>query len=160
MVKASLFLFGYRRLLIDPSDMPSVCVALMHRGVALQQISKEELLIPERAVSHIEAVCDGKIEYSLSEPMGIFGIIKRIKYKRGIIVGIIISLLLTVFLQNLVWDIRIDGAVKKSEQEIKDLLASCGLEIGSSWHSLDRAFIEAEVLASKSGISWININKR
>ena len=160
MVRLSLLILGYRRLSLSAENMASLCATLMRNGVSVQQISGNEVLFSEENFRIVRSLCDGKYEISLSEPLGFFGALKRMKYKRGSVVGLVLALALTLLLQNLVWDVRIDGAERLSVNEIKAMLSHCGLEVGCRWNSLDRSEVEADVLSEYPSIAWININRR
>lgn len=160
MVRLSFLILGYRRLSVSEENVAPLCAELMRNGISLQQISENEVLFSEANLGTVCSLCDEKYEILLSGPLGFFGCLKRMKYKRGGIIGLVLAIALTLFLQNLVWDVRIDGEDRLSDDEVKEMLSHCGLEVGSRWNSLDRSVIEADVLSEYPSIAWININRR
>ena len=67
---------------------------------------------------------------------------------------------LFLFLNSLVWDVRVEGCESGRESEILAELDSAGLSVGKSWRSIDKGEIEAKVLSSSDTVSWLNVNRR
>ncbi len=159
MVKVNFILFGYRRIRVKSEDVKATASLFLNAAITCD-CNGGEFLIAERDALRASQALDGKIEYVISEALGIPGKFKRIRYKYGLFVGILISCVMIFFTSNLVWDIRIDGNESISDTEIREILSECGLEIGSSWFSLNRGRVETAVLDHGDKLSWININRR
>ncbi len=159
MVKIDKQIFGYRRILIAPGDIPKAASILMRRGIGVDVMSSGEIIARERDIASVRTCLSG-IDHSVSDLLGIPGAFKRTKYKKGIMIGAIIGLLMIVFSSFLVWDIRIEGNSALPEAAVIYSLSEAGFSIGDIWSEKDLSAIEAKLLLFRDDISWVNINRR
>ena len=160
MVRIDCYLFGYRKIGISPEKLSSATAILLRAGIPSRFNSDGTITVRERDFQRIQGLFNGRIEYSVSKPLGLYGKIKEIKHKKAVIAGIFISLLISIFLSGLVWDIRIEGNESVPSSKIIYQLSQCGFEIGDSWRRTDKSEIESSFLMASDEISWININRR
>lgn len=160
MVRIDLLIFGYRRLKIDPSDL-SLFTSLLLRASIPSRINNDgTVTVRERDFQKIKGLTQGRIDFSASESLGIYGSFKRLRYKGAILTSVVISLLFVLYLSGLVWDIRVDGNNSLTDAEIVLALADSGFEIGNRWRKESLSQTEAAILDKYPEIAWININRR
>ncbi len=160
MVRIDCLVFGYRRLKIAPEDL-SELTSIFIRSSVFSTISDEgTVIVRERDIEKIKALLSGRIDYSYSEPLGLYGGWLRTSHKGALICGFVISLILILLLSSVVWDVRVSGNESLEAGEIVDTLSECGFGIGDFWIVKNRSVIEAEVLSTNKKIAWININRR
>ncbi len=159
MVRVNFLVFGYRRIKVQSEDLKKILALFLHNKISVSAEADGRILISERDFIKFENLLFD-YRYEASEPLGIYGYIKRTKHKKGIIAGVILSVILAAFLGNLVWDIRIEGNSEISEKEIRSTLADCGFDIGVSWFSVNKSRVENKFLALSESLAWININRR
>ena len=160
MVRLDLMLFGYRRLIVSCENLSDL-TAIFIRSSIISRIDKDgSILVRERDLPKIEKLLSGRINYTVSEPLGLYGKYKLMRHKTAVISGIIFSLILIILLSFPVWDIRISGNETVTDDEVLKALEESGFYVGRLWPSLNLSNVEASVLSSNERISWININRR
>ena len=160
MVRIDAFVFGYRKLQIDPSELSLITSILLRRSIPSVINNDGTITVRERDIEKIKDLLSGRVEYTCSEPLGIPGMWKRMPYKVSVIISCVISILSVLYLSGLVWDIRVEGNERMTDKEIIIALNDCGFEIGDFWRLTDSAKIENVFLEKNDRISWININRR
>lgn len=155
-----MYLFGFRRLKIEPCDLSSVTSYLLRASVPSVISNDGSITVRERDFEKTKEILQGRIEFTYSEPLGLYGFWKRLHHKCAIVISLIFSLSLVVFLSQLVWDIRVDGNEIITDKQVIESLRECGFEIGDIWFTRNKGKIEAAYLSSNENVSWININRR
>jgi similar to stage IV sporulation protein len=89
---------------------------------------------------------------------GIPSLLVRYRHRYGIALGVFFSLALIFLSGSVVWDIRIDGEDRLSENEVLSALEECGLSLGTPRRSIDIDALENRVLILSDEISWISVN--
>ena len=160
MVRIDCLVFGYRKLSINADDLSSVTSKFINNGISSTINNDGTIIVRERDFEKIQNILQGRIEYSTSKAMGLYGWWKRFKHKKALLFSLLISAILYAYSSSLVWDIRIDGNESIPDSEIILELSNQGFEVGSSWSKVDKSVVESSVLKNNGNISWININKR
>ena len=160
MVRIDGLIFGYRRVLVEPSEVSLAASMLLRSKINARVNSDGEILIRERDLTKMRALFSGKIAFSESEMLGALGRIKRIKNKVALITALIFSLFFMILSANTVWDIRVSGNEKMPDSAVLYVLSESGFSVGDLWWCTDRSEIETAVLSSTDSLSWININRR
>lgn len=75
----------------------------------------------------------------------------------GITLGLVISFLLILSSQNVVWRIDVVGNERLSKAQVIEALNSNGIRVGSKISSLDPHYIEHMVMINNDDIAWISI---
>ena len=89
---------------------------------------------------------------------GLPGDIATCMRRPGILMGIALALLLTFFASGRLWEIRIEGNHRLSDEQVIRALQDVGLTIGCSMKGLDVDAMENRLLMHSEEISWITIN--
>lgn len=160
MVRLDCLIFGYRRLTVKPLELSLFTSILLRSSIPSVIDNSGDIVVRERDFEKIKEKISGRIDFSYSEPLGLWGWWSRLSHKAVIIATVLICLILTLYLSGLVWDIRIEGNEKMSEAEILGVLEECGVEIGKRWSKIERSKTETELLDKCERVSWVNINRR
>lgn len=160
MVRIDALVFGYRKIKISADDLSIVTSIFIREGIISIFNSDGTLTVRERDAAKARSFLSGKVEFSESETLGIYGIYKRIEHKRSIFAASMIGMIFVMLLSSVVWDIRVDGNASIPDSQIVLSLSECGFSIGDFWHFVDRGKIESLYLKENNDISWININRR
>lgn len=160
MARLSDYVFGYRKIVIDPCDLSTVSSILLRASVSSTINNDGTITIKERDFDKTKCLLSGRIEFSHSGPMGIYGRWKSLKHKAAIVFSIAFSLMIVMYLSNLVWDIRVEGNESLTDSEVVLSLVQCGFQIGDMWSKQDLSEIESAFLNNNSRVAWINLNRR
>ena len=118
------------------------------------------LLVREKDFIKLKDLFDGKIDFSYSDRLGVFGALKRIKYKKSLLAAIFVSLVLLILSSCPVWDVRVEGNEKISDALIVEGLEEVGFKVGSLWSGIELSEVENNFLKNNPSVSWINLNRR
>ena len=160
MAKIDALIFGYRRLRIDPDDLSALTSILIRNAIPSVIKNDGTVTVKERDFEKIKSLISGRIQFSCSEPLGLYGFLKRLDHKLPIVVSVMISALTVIIFSGFIWDIRVEGNENITDSEIILSLSECGFEVGNFWMFIDRSEIEAAFLDASADISWINLNRR
>ncbi len=160
MARLDHLLFGYRNFKVAADDIPKLCNMLLKLGLSTQISKNGDFALRERDVKTFISHAKGRIRFNTGDMLGLPGFFYGMRYRFGLLAGLIFAVILSVFMSGLVWDIRIDGNERLTDDEVVSLLATHGFEIGDIWTKKDKNRIEADILSSESDISWITINRR
>ncbi|MBO7196306.1 MAG: sporulation protein YqfD [Clostridia bacterium] len=160
MVKIEFLVFGYRRLVTAPENLSLLSSLLVRSGISSVITADGAFLIRERDFETIRDLMSGRIEFSCSKPLGLYGMWKGYTHKAALLLSLALMTALVLFLSCVVWDIRVEGNSTVTDGEIILGLSDCGLQIGDLWMGINRSRVEAEFLDKYEDLSWININRR
>lgn len=104
-----------------------------------------------------EAMARG-IEYKIEKENGIPVILARYKYRFGIFVGMLLSVVMVIASQSFVWNIEVTGNEKLTSAEVKEILREHGFGVGSYIRNVETDVIENQILLDSDTVSWIAIN--
>ena len=159
MMRIDYLILGYRRFTVEESDIVKAAGIFLKLGISVRFFGNT-FFASEKKSKRIEEALTGKVVFSKSELLGLFGLLLKNKKRLGLFFSLVFTLLLFVFSSDRVWDVRIEGCEKGSEDKIISDLETCGFTVGSSWSKSDTSHIEVEFLSKSEDVSWININRR
>ena len=157
------FLFGYS-LLSFPSQLLQAALGVCReKGISFRVLSVENgkatLLVPffkaKHLVKKIYTVTQCEAE---RDDRGLPSLVLKNKSRLGLYLGALVGILMISLSQAVIWDVRIDGATRLTDTEVRQTLSECGLSVGSLKSSLDIDVIENRVLIVSDDISWISVN--
>lgn len=158
-----IFLVGYKRLSLPVSQLEDFLNLCREHEIDFREISLLEdsarLCIPffnSRKI--LRAASSRGIDAKVVLEGGIPALVKKHKARVGLAIGLALSVFLIALGSNVIWDIRIDGAIRSCEQSVKQILEECGLSVGKLRRSLDVDAIENRTLILSDDISWISVN--
>jgi len=160
MVKIDFWIFGYRKIFLPKEKLGPLAGILLRAGIPSSINPDGTLSVREKYIERVRGLFFGKTEYSISEPLGFVGFFLRLRHKKSCFFAALISLLLMILSNSLVWDVRIEGNKRIPDSKIANELGECGLNVGDLFFFVDRGEVEARLLKKYPDISWININRR
>lgn len=160
MVGISYLIFGYRRLRVDPSQLSSLTSVLLRASIQSRISHDGYVIIKEKDVGKTKGLLSGRIEYSISEPLGVVGAFKKIRWKGATVTALVFSVIIGAFLSSLVWDVRVSGNETVGTDEIIEMLSESGIKVGAFWHKVSFDKIETSMLSLNDKLSWVNVNRR
>ncbi len=159
MIRIDYLLFGYRKVTIDEADKRMLADILLKKNFSIK-FEGCSFFISERSFQRLKIYLDGKIDYTSGELFGLWGLIKKSRKRYGLFLALTLSIIMTLFANSVVWDIRIEGTDAECHEAILSELDSVGLSVGRFWHKIDKSEIEAHMLDDSEYVSWLNINRR
>ena len=160
MVRPDLLLFGYVTVTVAEADKSAAADILLKNGVSATINAYGEFIIPYRKKENILRLFSGSLEYSLSQPQGLFPLFYKHRHRYGVFLGIILSVFLIFLSADTVWDIRIEGIDAARESAVLEELSDAGLSVGNRWSRINKSEVEIQALSKSENIAWININRR
>lgn len=98
------------------------------------------------------------LEAAFVASRGLPALAMRYRRRYGLLLGLLTAAALFVLSSGVIWDVRVDGEQRLSEQEVRQLLSDCGLSVGTRIESVDADVLENRVLIASDEISWISVN--
>ena len=89
---------------------------------------------------------------------GLFSDLWHARARCGLLLGIILSALIFLSFSSVVWDVRIEGSERLSDEKILLELQEAGLYVGTFIRDLDEKRIAGDVLLSTDQLSFVSIN--
>ncbi|HLR40730.1 MAG TPA: sporulation protein YqfD [Virgibacillus sp.] len=110
-------------------------------------------------IKQIKRETDYKI--SFIDKKGYPFLIKRFTRKKEILIALIMSLLLIIFLSNIIWEVKITGVPKDIEEKISKQLDNYGIHSGAWTFSLDSAStIQQQLVKDVPELLWVGVHKK
>ncbi len=157
------FLFGYVRI-CAPREHAEAVVELCRRTGRVYRkfsFSEEYITFECSALSErgfMRELAAAGIPASVVSRHGLPNLLYRYRHRYGIFAGAAIFLFIILFSGQLVWDVRVVGNSRLTEEEVEAVLEECGLSVGMPWRGLRTPVIETEVLLASDDIAWVSIN--
>ncbi len=158
-----LFLTGYRIYSVPREHIGrliDLCRAtdITYRDVIFSQDEASLIITFFHSFRLMKKAKQYAIPIKLLSSHGLPALLLRYRHRYGLFSGLILSVALVILSGSVIWDIRIDGENKLSEREVKEVLAECGLELGTPRRSLDIDALENRVLILSDDVAWISVN--
>lgn len=160
MPKIEYRLFGYRRIKGEEGKENKLATHLVRLGIAAEMCEDGSFVISERDFKRFKRYAGGRVRYTASDGCGIPGVLKRNLSHIPTALAILFGLIINILLAGLVWDVRVSGNERVSEEMISDALDEVGFGVGTIWSLADKEMAEAALLESMGDISWVSINRR
>lgn len=158
MIRLDFLILGYLEVYIKEEDCEQILNRFLKRGLSAKLCADGMLRIPFiHKAKYLE--CLKGSEYLLSEPKGILGFLYKERKRFGIFTALSIVLILGLYLNDFVWDIRIEGNESKTSLRLLEAMSDSGLEVGARWSKLSLNKVESEILDGSDELAWININR-
>ncbi len=157
--RIDLLLLGYYRLDFSKEDIAKVADIFLKNRINVKLVESSAFVSVSK-FKDIERVLSGNIEYSVSELLGVLGILKSFVKRPVALITTSVFLILFLFSSFLVWDVRVEGVGVDTEEQIKEELELAGLKIGKPWFKINKNDVETKLLLKSESVSWVNINRR
>ena len=167
MLSFSEFLCGRCRITTASENTLALMNILLathtvYRGL---QVGREDgqtvLETSHGAARRLSEICKAQnISVSVRSISGLPHLWASYRMRLGIWIGLIISLALIVAGSGVLWQVRVYGNERLSDDEVRDLLSTYGVSAGANISGLDTDNIRARVAMESDEIAWIAINIR
>jgi similar to stage IV sporulation protein len=158
-----LFLVGYRVCRTTSESLARVIDVCRALDISFREVELvdgyADFIIPFWLFGKLKRKLESEnVELSLVSSHGIPGLLLRYRHRYGFTVAVVISVLLVILSGQVIWDVRIDGERRLTEQEVREVLRECGLERGTLISSIDAGVLENRVMIFSDDIAWISVN--
>ena len=158
------FLLGYSVISSARENAERIINSCNERAIPFSSVIIEDdeslsLCVPffyERKLAKV--MKEKQIEINVISRHGIPALLYRHRLRAGLLVGLACALICFFFSAGLVWDIRIDGAIRVDEQRLISIFNECGLKVGARLRDIDADVLENQILILSDDISWVSIN--
>lgn len=117
-----------------------------------------KIRLREKAARYFVSVCEKEdIGFTSSETYGLPVMIGFVSKRPMLAVGALMFAVWIIYSTNIVWDIRIDGNTKTSDEEIIAVLDSIGFSVGTYYPSVNLEEISEKYAAVQKDIAWLSI---
>lgn len=159
-VSFSYYLFGYRTVTAEAGSEAKLASALVYLGIGSRCGADGSFTVREGDVGRLRAYLGGRVRCSFSELKGLPGGILRQRHYILPLLSFILSVIMTVFLSSVVWDVRIEAEGGINSEEIRDMLSEIGVGVGSGINGIDIERTENALLLKCEELAWVQINRR
>lgn len=160
MARLSELIFGYRRGKVEKKDTPKLIGSFLKLGITSSITPEGSFTVPEKDAGRFKTYAEGRIRFTLSEPLGVPGLFIRGRKRYGLILAVILVCVLYYLSSGLVWDVRVSGNEGLSDQSVIEALEQVGFGVGSSWRKADNSAIENKLLMTRNDIAWVSLVRR
>lgn len=160
MINFDRLVFGYTEFRISAEDTVRAADILLRGGISAKISDDGIIRVSSRYAQSVKGLFFEKLEFSVSESKGVFGMLKASGRRYGFLLALCFLIGIFLFFNGVVWDVRIEGASAEKEAQILSELAEAGLAVGTRWKNIDKSRVELDTLKISENISWLNINRR
>ncbi len=153
-------IFGYYKIAAEESSIPRLADIFLKSGISSRISPSGTAHIPRREFSAFKNNARGRLRYSVLYEGGLPAYVKGLLRRPGLLIGLFLSIVLSVILSGTVWDVRIDGNERLGEEQVISALRSEGVFVGARISGYDKHELEAGVRSSTPDIAWISVNRR
>ncbi|MGM8364619.1 sporulation protein YqfD [Virgibacillus sp. W0181] len=158
---------GYVTILVSGKNPEQFFQLLINQGIPVWDVQKtaRAKCKGKIALKHVSALKSTrrKTNYKISfiDKKGLPFILKNYMKRKEVLFAILASVLLLVFLSNIIWDVRITGVTKDVEEKISKQLNEYGIHRGSTMNSMDSSSaIQQQLLKDVPDLLWIGVHKK
>ncbi|MBE6537011.1 MAG: hypothetical protein E7673_03555 [Ruminococcaceae bacterium] len=158
-MRIDYFVFGYKIFHIEEEKRADAANALLKRNLSARLRSNGDLLVSSlKAKRYVKALA--MANPTVSQIKGLPAFFLKYRERKGVILGIMLSIVYILFACCFVWDIRIEGNENISKALLKEELAENGLSVGAPWRKTSLSKLESEILSKSDRVGWISITRR
>ena len=108
MIGVDLLLVGYRVIEFQKDDVVFVSNLFLESGISISIVDNKSYVRLDK-IHQISELLESRVKFELSDARGMGGIVYNFCKNFGAMFALAFSLLLYLFLSDLVWDVRIEG---------------------------------------------------
>lgn len=160
-VKLFRYLLGFVRIKIIGEFPERLLNGLSANGISVWNISKKndsiELNVFARKYSKIKRI--RKCERTrIIKKHGLPFVLSKYRMRYGMVVGAIVFFVLLAVMSNFIWNVKIVGNVKISNEELMQAIKKIGLSEGTPISSLDTRTMPSMLKLEVEDIAWAAVN--
>ncbi|MEG2923864.1 MAG: sporulation protein YqfD [Oscillospiraceae bacterium] len=161
--KLALFLSGQIKFEISGGRIERLLNKCAQEGITIQDIaaSKEGITacVPKRDYKRLLYIAKKEnCNVNDTNNYGAFLTLDAYKHRFGILIGAILSAVLILFFQNIIWSIRFDDFTKAQIAEVRECLYNRGIYEGAFANQKDLDAAEKEIVIKSKDLAWITLN--
>lgn len=163
MKRAALFAVGYEELAVSFEDAATIAELCRIYGYVCRRARFEGeryifrcTLIAARSLRRRCAAIGVEIE--ILARSGLPRLIYRYRHRYGIAIGLLAFCAVLFFSGRVIWDVRVEGNRRLSEEQVISSLRDCGLSVGDFKRQVDTSLVENLLMIESEDVSWISIN--
>lgn len=160
------YLTGWARVRICGAEPEKFLSALGDRGIAFWESSAPRdfemtVKIPLRAAKLVRPLaaalgCEGEV---LSRH-GLPALFSKLRHRVALMICVVTVLVLLFVSGAFIWNIEIEGCETISENEVRQALAECGVDIGACWVGLNQDRVRNGMILKIPEIRWMTVSIR
>lgn len=161
------FIVGYVTVLVIGDKPELFFQACIDRGIPVWDVKKtdEQTCTGNVHLKHLTVIRTIKREtnYKLKfiDKKGYPFLIRRFIRRKEIVIASILSLMLILYLSNILWKINVDGVSKEVEEKISSQLMDYGVRPGKLLINIDQpGIIQQKLLHDIPELLWIGVHKK
>lgn len=161
------FLTGYVTILVTGDNPELFFQACVEQGILVWDIKSlsDQSCQGNIKIRHISVIKKARrgTNYKIRfiEKKGYPFILKEFLKRREVLIAFLMSILLIVFLSNILWKVNINGVSKEMEEKIDSELIKYGIHQGSWMFSLESSSaIQQKLINNIPELLWIGVEKK
>lgn len=160
-VKLFRYLLGFVRIKIIGEFPERLLNGLSANGISVWNISKKndgiELNVFARKYSKIKRIRKRE-RTRIIKKYGLPFVLSKYRMRYGMVVGAIVFFVLLAVMSNFIWNVKIVGNVKISNEELMQAIKKIGLSEGTPVSSLDTRTMPSMLKLEVEDIAWAAVN--
>ena len=159
MIGLEYFLFGY--FLIEPKaeQKARVLDLLFSMKIGAKKIKSDAFILRKKHKKNLVPKLD-LLGVPYTEERGLPHFIYKNRKRYSVFAAILLCFFVFVFISGRVFEIRVSGASKDTENAVLSSLSDAGLYPGVAFRSLDFSEIENGLKSACSSVAWVNLHRR
>ena len=163
MIHPLHFIIGYTVISVAVEDTVRLINAFSARRIVYHDMGehggRRYFRLSALTYFKVTVICDRlcieiKTEKKRGTPFLLGGLFRR----WGLLVGGAVAVLCIVLSESVIWDVRITGNERVSDEVIISTLEECGVGVGTPLSRIDVDSVENRFLIASDDISWITVN--
>lgn len=98
------------------------------------------------------------VRLKVRERHGLPFLLGKYKARCGLLIGLLLFLIITVFMQSFVWTIEFSGLTTISQSTLKEALAEEGVFVGAFKPTLDLSAVQRKIMKNIDEVGWMSVN--
>ena len=157
MVRADLYIFGYKKVRFEPEFAPKIATLLLKKGVCAQ-LNRDCFYIRASDYKRLENELS-VLTVGVGDTEGLPAAFKRLLYSRGLLSAILILAVIFSLTSGLVWEVRVRSDGSLPAAAVAEELRALGFGVGARWSAHDISELETALLSGSETVGWISINR-
>lgn len=157
-------LFGKKRMIISAENKSDVYKEILYGKFPVTDMQEKKdkiyLWLSLEYCEDFENMCIEKgFEYEYADIKGLIVFFSRFKHRWGLLAGLILTIILTVYLSNIALRFKILCDDKQIQKDVMTVLKEEGVEPGCYIPNIDLVVTERALKQRVHGISWAGITR-
>lgn len=153
------FFYGSRRVKVKNGDSAAVFDVLYKSDISFENEKRDGQNITFTLTERDYASCAELLSpyAEVSEMSGFPYLCRFLRQRPFVLIGVLIFFAWMKYSSGIVWDIKIDGNTKTSDETIKETLAELGFDVGVPFGDINYNQLHADYVSIQNDIAWLSI---